>query len=79
MTVPTPLKAWDMLMRISAYRGGPQTLRYPIPSVSDSVFKLEKRKKKWREKETCDIRIRSRFQRTQTIPDYKNRSAESAE
>lgn len=25
MTVPIPLKAWEMLMRISEYRGGPQT------------------------------------------------------
>lgn len=25
MTVPIPLNAWEMLMRISEYRGGPQT------------------------------------------------------
>lgn len=25
MTVPIPLKAWEMLIRISEYRGGPQT------------------------------------------------------
>ena len=33
-TVPIPLKACEMLMRISEYRGGPQTVMYGFAAVS---------------------------------------------
>ncbi len=34
ITVPTPLKAWEMLIRNSAYRGGPQMVMYGLAAVS---------------------------------------------
>lgn len=57
MTVPIPLKAWEMLMRISEYRGGPQTI-----DVRDG-YKLRT------SQHTSDEWVSSSLKRTKSVSD----------
>ena len=69
ITVPIPLNDWERLIRISAYRGGPQTTVF----VSRVGVGLDRRGL------TSDVRVCSSFERTQAVPNDENSSAEASE
>lgn len=69
MTVPTPLNACEILIRISAYRGGPHTTDH-FSSHSNQGEKVAL---------TCNVWVRSSFKGAQTIPDNENGGTETSE
>ena len=67
--MPIPLNDWERLIRISAYRGGPQTTLF----VSRVAVVLERRGL------TSDVWVCCCFKRTQAVPNDENSCAETSE
>lgn len=69
--MPMPLKAWEMLIRISEYLGGPQTAKTSgQPWARSAGDKVEP---------TGDVRVGSCLERTQAVSDNENADAEAGE
>lgn len=66
-----PLKAWEMLIRISEYLGGPQTVKHSgQPWARSAGDKVEP---------TGDVRVGSCLERTQAVSDDENADTEAGE